>query len=91
MYEALLGSKSKDFITAVDEKNIIVVKGTGDERRTCGGLDKTAAELSGICCKTEDETVYGLLMERLYSDIKEVSKSYKEAKLALDVGRDLLR
>lgn len=82
----LLGGKSRDFITAVDEKNIIVVKELFDSD---GGkeLEKMAKEMLDILkteCKEERiHIAYGTVV----NDIKEVSKSYKEAKLALDVGK----
>ena len=80
----LLGNKAKDFITAVDEKNIIIVKEIG-ANDGYPEVDKVAKEILGLL-KTEEEDVrvaYGTII----NDIKEVSKSYKEAKLALDVGK----
>ena len=81
----LLGNKSKDFVTAVDEKNIIVVKeleaNDGHEE-----LEKVAKELCELLKEDGEEDIliaYGTIV----NDIKEVSKSYKEAKLALDVGK----
>lgn len=81
----LLGNKSKDFVTAVDEKNIIVVKeleaNDGHEE-----LEKVAKELNELLKEDGEEEIliaYGTIV----NDIKEVSKSYKEAKLALDVGK----
>ena len=81
----LLGNKSKDFVTAVDEKNIIVVKeleaNDGHEE-----LEKVAKELYELLKEDGEEEIliaYGTIV----NDIKEVSKSYKEAKLALDVGK----
>ena len=81
---SLLGGKSKDFITAVDEKNIIIVK----ELSATEGypeMEKTAAEVLSIL-KAEGEEVH-IAYGTIVNDIKEVSKSYKEAKLALDVGK----
>ena len=81
----LLGGKSKDFITAVDE-NIIVVKEL-TEKDGAKELEKMAKEMLDMLKEdTKDEQIriaYGTII----SDIKEVSKSYKEAKLALDVGK----
>ncbi len=81
----LLGNSSKDFVTAVDEKNIIVVKeldeGDGNEE-----LEKVAENLYNLLQEGGEEDIliaYGTVVD----DIKEVSKSYKEAKLALDVGK----
>lgn len=82
----LLGNKSRDFITAVDEKNIIVVK----ELEVGDGypeVDQTAADILELLkaedCEESVRVAYGTIVH----DIKEVSKSYKEAKLALDVGK----
>ena len=82
---SLLGSNVKDFVTAVDEKNIIVVK----ELEANDGhaeLEKTAQNFYSLLKEDGEEDVliaYGTVV----NDIKEVSKSYKEAKLALDVGK----
>lgn len=80
-----LGSKSKDFITAVDEKNIIVVKelGNGDGYPE---MDESAREILELL-KSEGEGDVHIAYGTIVGDIKEVSKSYKEAKLALDVGK----
>lgn len=81
----LLGNIVKDFVTAVDEKNIIVVK----ELEASDGhkeLEKIAQNFYDILKNNGEEDVliaYGTVV----GDIKEVSKSYKEAKLALDVGK----
>ena len=81
----LLGGKAKDFVTAVDEKNIIVVK----ELEPNDGhveLERIAQNFYNLLRNDGEEDIliaYGTVV----SDIKEVSKSYKEAKLALDVGK----
>ena len=81
----LIGNRAKVFVTAVDEKNIIIVKELepGDGHAE---LDKTAHNLYNLLVEDGEEDVliaYGTIV----NDIKEVSKSYKEAKLALDVGK----
>ena len=81
----LLGNRTRDFVTAVDEKNIIVVK----ELEPNDGhteLEKIAENMYTLLKEDGEEDVliaYGTVV----NDIKEVSKSYKEAKLALDVGK----
>ena len=79
------GSGSNDFITAVDERDIIVVKEIeeGDFKEE---VEKTAAQLISIL---EGESVEGIRVSygTPASEIKEVSRSYKEAKMALDVGK----
>ncbi len=81
---AYLGPKSKDFVTAVDEKNVIVVKelapGEGYEEMYKVAKDmKDAVEQEG-----EDIRV---ALGTIVNEIKEVSSSYKEARMALDVGK----
>ena len=81
----LMGNRTKDFVTAVDEKNIIVVKelepGDGHEE-----LEKIAQNLY-VLLKEDGEEEILIAYGTIVNDIKEVSKSYKEAKLALDVGK----
>lgn len=83
------GSNSKDFITAVDENNVIVVKELSDG--SAGKeIGKTAQSLESFLEKEGIKGVriaYGTVIQ----EIKEVSRSYKEAKMALDVGGILLR
>ncbi len=79
------GTSSKDFITAVDENNVIVVKdlSEGDSMRD---IDRSAAGVAGYLRKENYKNVriaYGTVV----GEIKEVSRSYKEAKMALDVGK----
>ncbi len=82
----LLGGKSRDFVTAVDEKNIIVVKELTDKDGS-RELEKIAKEMMEILrAESEDDKIH-IAYGTIVNDIKEVSKSYKEAKLALDVGK----
>ena len=81
----LLGGKNKDFITAVDEKNIIVVKEIG-QHSGYSDVDKVAYEML-MLLKAEGLNNVHIAYGTIVNDIKEVSKSYKEAKLALDVGK----
>ena len=81
----ILGVKNTDFITAVDEKNIILVKQIA-ENDSYHTLDKQARMmLDNLKAAGENDIhiAYGTIIH----DIKEVSKSYKEARLALDVGK----
>ena len=82
---ALFGTKSRDFITAVDEKNIIVVKELG-ENEGYAEMYKTARVIKDLLAgEGEDKAhiAYGTIV----NEIKEVSRSYKEARMALDVGK----
>ena len=82
----LLSGKSRDFVTAVDEKNIIVVKELADKDGS-RELEKMAKEMRHtLRAESEDDKIH-IAYGTVVNDIKEVSKSYKEAKLALDVGK----
>lgn len=81
----LFGGKSRDFITAVDEKNIIVIK----EVSLSEGyedLSKTADMILNVFCSEEDCDIH-IAYGTIVNEIKEVSRSYKEARMALDVGK----
>ena len=82
---SLLGNKAKDFVTAVDEKNIIIVKEV-DANDSYAELGRIAQNIYDIL-KNEGEEDILIAYGTVVNDIKEVSKSYKEAKLALDVGK----
>ena len=79
------GGSSKDFITAVDEANVIVVKELV-ESDTNREIEKAAAAVREFLKK---EGVGGVRIAygTIVREIKEVSRSYKEAKMALDVGK----
>lgn len=81
----LFTGKTKDFITAVDEKNIILVKevSEGQSYADMDKIAKTILDMSNTEAMTKVNIAYGTIV----NDIKEVSKSFKEAKLALDVGK----
>lgn len=83
---SIFEGKNRDFVTAVDEKNIIVVKELADKAGS-RELEKMAKEMMEILrAESEDDKIH-IAYGTVVNDIKEVSKSYKEAKLALDVGK----
>lgn len=85
MTRVFFGNNSKDFITAVDENNVIVVKELS-EPDAGKEIERTARGLCNYLTKEgirELRIAYGTVI----SEIKEVSRSYKEAKMALDVGK----
>ncbi len=79
------GQNGRDFVTAVDENNVIVVKEVSDTE-TNRDIDKYARAIEECLVKEGIRDVhisYGTNVK----EIKEVSRSYKEAKMALDVGK----
>ena len=85
LMKTYFGTNSKDFITAVDENNVIVVKELSDGEQT-REIDRTAQNIRGFLLKENAGQIrisYGTIV----GEIKEVSRSYKEARMALDVGK----
>ena len=83
--KSFFGGKSKDFITAVDEKSIIIVKEL-EEGEGYADLDKLShaiLDTLGLNQNEETHIAYGSIV----NELKEVSRSYKEARMALDVGK----
>lgn len=83
--KGLFASKTKDFITQVDEKNIILVKEV-KPNETYEDMDKTAKVILDML-NTEAMTSVHVSYGTMVNEIKDVSRSYKEAKMALDVGK----
>ena len=83
--KSLFAGKNKDFITAVDEKSIIIVKEV-EEEQTYADMEKTANVLLDML-NSEAMAQVDVAFGTIINDIKEVSRSYKEAKLALEVGK----
>ncbi len=82
---SLFSTKTKDFVTAVDEKNIILVKEV-KPGETYDDLEKTANMVVDML-NTEVQTHANVAFGTIVNEIKDVSRSYKEAKMALDVGK----
>ena len=82
--KSAFGSKSQDFITAVDERSVIIVKeledGEGYEE-----MDRLAHAILDTL-GMNDGTIH-MAYGTIVRELKEVSRSYKEARMALDVGK----
>ncbi len=82
---SVFGTHAADFVTAVDERNIIVVKQLGDD----GGYEDVEKSSKVILDafrdykKNDVRISYGTIV----NEIRGVSRSYKEAMMALDVGK----
>ena len=85
MVRGLFGSKSGDFITAVDEKSIIVVKELDSHEgyREMDAVSEMILEALPEDKRRDALIAYGTIV----GEIKEVSRSYKEARMALNVGK----
>ena len=80
-----IGNGGKDFVTAVDENSVIIVWEIG-EGNPKAELESTARN---IITGLEKEGAVGVHISygSIVNELKDVSRSYKEAKMALDVGR----
>ncbi|MCI8506354.1 MAG: PucR family transcriptional regulator, partial [Lachnospiraceae bacterium] len=83
--KSMFSAKSKDFITAVDEKNIILVKELklGESYEDMEKVAKMILDMLNTEAMATVHVAYGTIV----NEVKEVSRSYKEAKMALDVGK----
>ena len=81
----LFSGQKKDFITAVDEKSIILVKELEDKQGydDIEKISKTIVDMLNTEAMVKANVAYGTVV----NEIKEVSRSYKEARMALDVGK----
>lgn len=83
--KSIFAGKTKDFITAVDEKNIILVKELNKDEsyKEMEKIARIILDMLNSEAMAKVHVAYGTIV----NEIKDVSRSYKEAKMALDVGR----
>ena len=85
LLKTLFASRAKDFITAVDEKSIIIVRELKPEE-TYEDMEDVAQMMRDML-NSEAMSAVRISYGTIVDEIKQVSKSYKEAKMALDVGK----
>lgn len=81
----MFSAQSGDYVTAVDESNVILIKSL-ESNVTAEDLHEIADSIVSMInaeAMTNVRVAYGTVVQEL----KDVSKSYKEAKMALDVGK----
>ncbi len=83
---SVFAPRSQDIITAVDQKNIVVVKAV-EEEDTYENLEKVAIMLADMLNTEEQLSRVRVAYGTMVSQIRDLSKSYKEAKMALEVGK----
>lgn len=81
----MFSAQSGDYITAVDESNVILIKAldTGEDYETVDQTAQTIVDMMNTEIMMNVRVSYGTIVHEL----KDVSKSYKEAKMALEVGK----
>lgn len=85
LLKGMFSVQAGDYITAVDESNVILVKALdGDSSaEALADVAKTIVAMMNAEAMTNVRVAYGTVV----NELKDVSKSYKEAKMALDVGK----
>lgn len=83
--KGIFSSQSGDYVTAVDEQNIIVIKqlDSATDYEVANEVAESTVAIMNTEAMMNVKMAYGTIVEEL----KDVSKSYKEAKMALDVGK----
>ncbi|MBQ8592207.1 MAG: helix-turn-helix domain-containing protein [Lachnospiraceae bacterium] len=85
MLRSLFSQQNGDFVTSVDERNIVLIKSLRreDTEEEIGQTAKTIVDMLNAEAMLSVKVAYGTVV----GELKDVSKSYKEAKMALDVGK----
>ena len=85
LLNGMFSSQIGDYITAVDESNVILIKSMapGESYDILEHTANTIVDMMNMEAMMNVRVSYGTIVEEL----REVSKSYKEAKMALDVGK----
>lgn len=83
--KSMFSAQSGDYVTAVDENTLIVIKQVEakDSYAEVAEVSETTVAMMNTEAMINVRVAYGTIVEEL----KDVSKSYKEAKMALDVGK----
>ena len=83
--KSMYSAQSGDYVTAVDENTLIVIKQVEakDSYAEVAEVAETIVAMMNTEAMINVRVAYGTIVEEL----KDVSKSYKEAKMALDVGK----
>ena len=83
--KGLYATGSKDYVTAVDERNVVLIKKleTTEEYKELQNTAQSIADTLNAEAMVSVRVSYGTIVNELSG----VSKSYKEASMALEVGR----
>ena len=84
MLRELFPKRNHDFVTAVDEDSVILVKelSVGDNTE----IERIGKEISDMIFEASNQRPY-IAFGTVVNDLKFVSASFKEAKMALEVGK----
>lgn len=85
LLKGMFSAQTGDYITAVDESSVILIKAL-EPNSTHDDLMEIADTIVGMM-NTEAMMNVRVSFGTVVQELKDVSKSYKEAKMALDVGK----
>lgn len=85
MLRSLFSQQNGDFVVSVDERNVVLIKSLRNED-TEEEIQQTARTIVDML-NTEAMLTVKVAYGTVVGELKDVSKSYKEAKMALDVGK----
>ena len=85
LLNGMFSQQTGDYITAVDESNVILIKALASEDgyEKLEQIAQTITDMMNMEAMLNVRVAYGTIV----GELKEVSKSYKEAKMALEVGK----
>lgn len=85
MIKGIYATGSGDFVTAVDEGHVILIKALEEteDYPEAGHISEMLVDVINTEAMTNVRVAYGTII----TELKDVSQSYKEAGMALDVGR----
>ena len=85
LLKGMFTSQSGDYITAVDESSVILIKALEEN----SGYEEMMEIAETIVALMNSEAMLNVRVSfgTVVQELKDVSKSYKEAKMALDVGK----
>jgi len=85
LIRGIFPEKIRDFVTAVDEKSVILVKELAESDQV-ENINQVA-QMIHDALTAESLTSIHIAMGTVVNDLKNISQSYKESKMALEVGK----
>ena len=85
LLNGLFSSQTGDYVSTVDENNVVLIKAVkaSEDYEELEKVANTIVDMMSMEALMNVKVAYGTIV----NELKEVSKSYKEARMALDVGK----
>ena len=85
LLKGMFSAQAGDYVTAVDENNVILIKGLDGD--VSGNELESIAETIVDMVSAEAMISVRVALGTVVGELKDISKSYKEAKMAMEVGK----